>query len=286
MLELLSFSYKSMTSLLGRIVLKTTLLSAKNPIEMMVASLLLGSVTYVYLFNLAKSSELLASATYQSSVLSTILYAAPEDTAFSLVDYSTLIPPPPFEQVTRLELKQIEILSQQEALSKDGLINILLFQDYIESELHFSDGRLPNTWTFRDNLCYKPSNRCLIHSPLDIWHHDLKKLQLDKDPLSQLETKDKLVLSYVFDLNDHYHAQAAGLWEQKVMASSLNKLMPLATNHYYGESTSTIIWLGRIIKNIFKDAAARMNVKYLVWYIICINVYSFFYYLITRMLQK
>lgn len=286
MLEMLNFSYKSITSLLIRILLKTTRVSAKNPIEMMVASLLLGSVTYVYLFNLAKSSEVLASAAYQASDLSTILYAAPEDTSFSpLNDYSTLMPLP--QQVTRLELKQLKISSPQDTLSKDSLINILLFQSYIESELHFSDGRLPNTWTYRDNLCYKPniSDKCLTQSPLDVWHHDLKKLQHEKDPLSQLGRNNELTLSYVFDLSDQYHAQAAGLWEKRVMTSSFNKLVPLSTNHYHGESTSTIVWLARVIKNLFKDASARFNVMYNITDASIRYTYSYFLSILLERLQ-
>jgi hydroxymethylglutaryl-CoA reductase (NADPH) len=243
-------------------VLKTTRLSAKNPIEMMVASLILGSVTYVYLFNLAKSSEILTSATFQSTAQSTILYSSSQDTSFSpLIDYIMLDPPP--KTVKRLELKQLEI-STEKGLSKDNLINILKFQNYIESGLHFSDGILPNTWTYRDDLCYKmEANKCFVQSPLEIWNNDIKKLQSDRDPLSKLKfalSDNQFIISYVFDLNDSYHAQAAGLWEKIVTSSSLDNIVPL-TSYQHSESTSTIVWIMRVIKNIIRDTSIRMNVR-------------------------
>ncbi|KAI8047779.1 hydroxymethylglutaryl-coenzyme A reductase-domain-containing protein [Thamnidium elegans] len=253
--RILSFSYKSAISLLNTLVIKTTRQSAKNPIEMMVSSLILGSVTYVYLFNLAKSSELLASATYPSSARATVLYASARDTSFSpTLEYTTLIPP-----ITHLGLKQLAI-SQVNGLSKQGLINILQFQDYVESDLHFSDGRLSNAWTYRDNLCYKTKNKCFMQSPLDNWNYDINQLQKDQNPLSKLDfyQQNKIVLSFLFDLNDGQHVQAAALWEQKVMSLSLDKLVPLTKHHNY-ERTSTILWLARVIKNISKDMTERMN---------------------------
>lgn len=286
MYRILSFSYKSAISLLNTLVMKTTRRSVKNPIEMMVACLILGSVTYVYLFNLAKSSELLASAIYPSSTHATFLYASPSDTSFSpILEYTTLIPP-----VTHLGIKQFDI-SQVNGLSKQSLINILQFQDYVESDLHFSDGRLPNAWTYRDNLCYKTKNKCFMQSPLENWNNDINLLQKDQNPLSKLDfsQQNKIVLSFLFDLNDSQHVQAAALWELKVMSLSLDKLVPLTKHHRY-ESTSTILWLARVIKNIFKDMIERMNVSVRVFVLYKFkNTYInplFYFYFVYRTLPK
>lgn len=234
MLELVNFSLKSISTFLYRLVSKTTRMSARNPIETMVACLIMASVTYVYLFNLAKSSEILASASiYQTSLLSSILYASPNDISFSPLQKQRTEDYP----LSRLELKQVSIMSQSTRLNQDSLDNIIEFQDYIELKLHFSDEGL----TFRDHLCYKPDNTsgCIVYK--------------------RKEKDNTVLLSYVFDLN--YHLQDARLWEQKVMASSLNKLVPMATTHHHSESTSTILWIMRIIKNISKDTDARLNVS-------------------------
>lgn len=219
---------------LHRVVVKTTRISARNPIEMLVASLIMASVTYVYLFNLAKSSEILASASiYQNLLSSSVLYASPMDNTFTPLQKQTNDYP-----VSLLELKQVSIVPQSSRFTQDGLDNIIQFQDYIESKLHFSD----EGWAFRDHLCYKPDNtsNCVVYK--------------------RKEKDNTIVLSYVIDLNRHL--QEARLWEQKVMASTLDKLVPKAMIQHYSENTSTINWIIRIIKNIFKDVEAKLNVKF------------------------
>jgi hydroxymethylglutaryl-CoA reductase (NADPH) len=237
MLELVNFSLKSLSAFLHKLVLKTTRMSARNPIEMMVASLIMGSVTYVYLFNLAKSSDILASASiYQTSSLSTVLYASPYDTALSPLQKQSIKDYP----FSRLELKQVSIAPQSTRLTQDGLDNIIEFQDYIESKLHFTD----EGWTFRDRLCYKPNNTsdCIVYK--------------------RKEKDNSISLAYILDLNHHF--QDARLWEQKVMATSLNKLVPMKTAPHHSESISTILWIMRIIQSISRDTDARLNVKHVI----------------------
>lgn len=236
-----SFSYKAITGFINRIVLKISKISALNPIEMMVASLILGSVTYVYLFNLAKSSEILSTARiHDTSFLSTILYASPNDISFSPLKQQD--PSLPVESISRIELKQLSI-ALSDSSSKYNMDTIMRFNNYIEStQLDFSDlDYQEGVMTYKEHLCYNASTTCRT--------------------LKAIINDNNVILSYVFDLNDDQRIKAAQLWDQKVMASSLDKLVPMTTQYYHSESISTVVWLIRIIKNISRDTAIRMNVR-------------------------
>lgn len=239
---MISLSYKSITGFMNRLVLKTSKISALNPIEMMVASLILGSVTYVYLFNLAKSSEILSTASiYDTSFLSTILYASPNDISFSPLKQD---PPLPAASISRIELKQLSI-ALSDPTNQHNMDTIMRFHHYIEStQLDFSSlgYQEKGVMTYKDHLCYNVSRTC---------------------PTMKTITKDNnVILSYVFDLSDDQRIKASHLWDQKVMASSLDRLTPTAMQYHHSEgSISTIVWLIRIIKNISRDTAVRMKVR-------------------------
>ncbi|KAI8636303.1 hydroxymethylglutaryl-coenzyme A reductase-domain-containing protein [Parasitella parasitica] len=236
------FSYKSITSSMNRLVLKISKVSVMNPIEMMVATLILASVTYVYLFNLAKSSEILSTANiYDTSYMSTILYASPNDVSFSPLKQD---PSVPIASTSRIELKQLSI-ALSDPSNKYNMETIKRFHDYIESaQLDFSDmnqgqQREQGIMTYKNDLCYNASTTC--------------------PKLNTVIKDSNVILSFVFDLNDDQRVRASHLWDKKVMASSLDRLIPMTTHHYHSESISTVVWLIRIIKNISRDTANRMN---------------------------
>lgn len=224
MIQWIRFCYKSMIKLIVKIIMKIIQVSSLYSIEMMVAHLILGSVNYVYLFNLAKSSELLASASiYQTSSLSTVLYASPNDISFSPLgnDYSM------HEQIMPLKSKQAEIViatnQKQPELLQDSLC-------YIESNLHTPD----QFRVYNDNLCFQANNTSFY------W------LTCDRS-------------YYLPDLIDKQAPQGVKFWEKKITPSSLDKLVPLTYQQHHSEGA--ILWLGRIVKNISKDAIVRMNVN-------------------------
>ncbi|KAL9546246.1 hypothetical protein MBANPS3_006749 [Mucor bainieri] len=234
-------SYKSITGFMNRLVLRTSQISTLNPIEMMVASLILGSVTYVYLFSLAKSSKILSTANiYDTSYLSTILYASPNDISFSPLKQD---PSLPAASISRMELKQLSI-ALSDPTHQHNMDAIKRFREHVESTpLNVSDldhHERKGAMTYKDHLCYNASTAC---------------------PTLKTITKDNnVILSYVFDLHDDQRIKASHLWDQKVMASSVDRLIPMATQHHYSEgSISTVVWLIRIIKNIARDTAVRMN---------------------------
>lgn len=239
---MICFSYKTITGFMNRLVLKASKISALNPIEMMAASLILGSVTYVYLFNLAKSSEILSAASiYDTSFLSTILYASPNDISFSPLKQQDLTLPA--ASISRIELKQLSI-ALSDPSNKHNMDTIMRFHNYIEStQLNFSnlDYQEEGAMTYKDHLCYNASTTC----------RTLKTIIKDNN----------IILSYVFDLNDDQRIKAAQLWDQKVVGSSLDKLVPMATQNFHSESISTVVWLIRVMKNIYRDTAIRMNVR-------------------------
>ncbi|KAI9475704.1 MAG: hydroxymethylglutaryl-CoA reductase [Benjaminiella poitrasii] len=231
--------------MLNRFISKTVRTAILNPIEVMVAHLILSSIAYVYLFNLAKSSEVLKGASIShDSILSTVLYASPNDISFSPLkdNPSSLLTSP---TVTRLGLKQLEISPPlQQQASQEGLNNIEKFQDHIESKLHFPDGN--TSWTYQNQLCYNISNNSC--------------------PVFERFVKEDhtIVLFYMFDLNDSRRVELAELWEKKIQSTLIDKIVPvsyLKHQHYYShsENMSTIVWLIRILKNIFRDAVIRMN---------------------------
>ncbi|OAD07314.1 hypothetical protein MUCCIDRAFT_33890 [Mucor lusitanicus CBS 277.49] len=233
-------SYKSITGFMNRLVLKTSKVSALNPIETMVASLILGSVTYVYLFNLAKSSEILSTASiYDTSFVSTILYASPNDISFSPLKQD---PPLPAVSISRIELKQIAIALSDPA-HQHNMDAIQRFRNHVESTpVDFSDleHQEKGLMTYKDHLCYNASTTCLTCQPFN--------------------RDNSAILSYVFDLSNDQRIKASHLWDQKVMSSSVDRLIPMATQHQYNErSISTVVWLIRIMKNIARDTAVRMN---------------------------
>ncbi|KAL7321598.1 3-hydroxy-3-methylglutaryl-coenzyme A (HMG-CoA) reductase isozyme [Mucor circinelloides] len=237
---MISLSYKSITGFMNRLVLKTSKISALNPIEMIVASLILGSVTYVYLFNLAKSSEILSTATiYDTSFLSTILYASPNDISFSPLKQD---PPLPAASISRIELKQLSI-ALSDPTNQQNMDTIMRFHNYIEStQLDFSSlgYQEKGVMTYKDHLCYNVSRTC--------------------PTMETITRENNVILSYVFDLSDDQRIKASHLWDQKVMASSLDRLTPTATQYHHSEgSISTIVWLIRIIKNISRDTTVRMK---------------------------
>ncbi|GAN11386.1 hydroxymethylglutaryl-CoA (NADPH) reductase [Mucor ambiguus] len=233
-------SYKSITGFMNRLVLKTAKISILNPIEMMVASLILASVTYVYLFNLAKSSEILSAASiYDTSFLSTILYASPNDTSFSLLKQEV---PLPAASISRIELKQLSI-TLSDPTNQHNMGAIKRFHEHVESTpLDFSDldHQEKEAMTYKDHLCYNASRIC--------------------PTLKTITSGNNVIMSYVFDLNDDQRTRASHLWDQKVMTSSVDRLIPMATQHHYNEgSVSTVVWLIRVMKNIARDTATRMN---------------------------
>ncbi|KAK4521341.1 Translation initiation factor 3 subunit b [Mucor velutinosus] len=233
-------SYKFITGCMSPLVLKTSEISILNPIETMVASLILGSVTYVYLFSLAKSSEILSTASiYDTSFVSTILYASPNDISFSLLKQDLFLPA---ASISRIELKQLSIASS-DPTNEHNMNAIMRFHDYVEvTPLNFSDlgHQEKRIMTYKDHLCYNASTTCPTYKPFN--------------------TDNSVVLSYVFDLNNDQRIKTSHLWDQKVMAFSMDRLIPMATQHHYNEkSISTVVWLIRIIKNIARDTAIRMN---------------------------
>lgn len=240
MFNILKFSYKSIIQLLNTVLINTTRLSAKNPIKMMISSLILGSVTYVYLFNLAKASELLAAASYPpASELTSILCDSFNDISFSspLIENISLRPLP--------KSNTLQLLDTSKEMNRYTKEKSLINPSQLDKDLHLSDSRLENAWTYRNNLC-----NC-----------DIKQLQIDHDPLFKSKLPfNSLALSFPFDINTSQHDQATKLWEQKVLSLSLDKSVPITPHHPY-ESASTLLWLARIIKIISKDINERINVS-------------------------
>ncbi|RUS33409.1 3-hydroxy-3-methylglutaryl coenzyme A reductase [Jimgerdemannia flammicorona] len=257
--------------------------SSKNPIEMIVATLILASFCYFYLFHLAKNSEIFVDNS-QSIVDPAFVSATRETDQFLPYDHNLSNPP---TNAVRLKLKQIVISNPVEpnalgqpssgVLTRPVLTSVLQFQEMIEKELFVADG--VNKYLYNDNLCYKrprsnplfsDEDPCFTQTPLQIWGKNPAKLAADRDIFAtiarnvdsssflfkdlRLNTTENvnsalsLILSYAFDANGPYRSQLANLWEDKVASINTGGLVSQSSGKHHQKST--IAWLAMIAANV------------------------------------
>ncbi|KAF7725182.1 3-hydroxy-3-methylglutaryl-coenzyme A (HMG-CoA) reductase isozyme [Apophysomyces ossiformis] len=259
-------------------------LSVQNPLEMMVASLVLGSASYVYLFNLAK----IITSTSQTSLVRPYTLYANDTNQFS--HYPIHDP-----RVVRLDLKQIVVWSN-DTLSQSTLSTVLAFQQWIERDIRV------NHMTFRDDLCYPPTH-CFVRSPLEFWQYSHRSLIADKNILEtiaqhsnasylfkgiryhrgRMEGADALVLSFLFDVSGPTRAQAAKLWENKVASISFDRPFGMSkVNHSVRLLRTAKIILGTM-KTLVHNAAAVDILAILTGYLLMISTVVSLYISLRRL---
>ncbi|KAG0169931.1 3-hydroxy-3-methylglutaryl-coenzyme A (HMG-CoA) reductase isozyme [Apophysomyces sp. BC1034] len=259
-------------------------LSAKNPLEMMVASLVLGSASFVYLFSLAK---ILSNVPQTSFTRPYTVYA----NATNYFNHH----PVHDRTAVRLELKQIVVWSN-DTLSRSMLSTVLDFQQWIEREIRV------NQLTFRDDLCYL-SPQCFVRSPLELWQYNHRYLAMDKNVLEtvtrhsnasylfkgiryhrgHVEDADALVLSFLFDVSGPSRAQAAKAWENKVASISFDRLFGITKVNHSVRFVRTVKIILGTMKTLIHNAAAADILAILTGYLLMASTVISLYVSLRRL---
>lgn len=274
--------------------------SSKNPIEMIVAVLILASFCYFYLFNLAKDSELFVDSS-QPRLAPAVVFAPHDTNQFVPYDSTKLKPVP---NAVRLKLKQLVISDPTDAGSHHGhqgvltrpvLASVLHFQEQIEKELFVADGS--NRYVFNDDLCYRlpasshpafaDDDRCFTQSPLRFWDNDPAKLAADKDIFATIArnvdsssflfkdlrinaTEDKegnVNVNSASSLILSYAFDANGPYRSQLANLWEDKVASISSGDFVSQSSSkyhqkgTIAWLAMFASNVVFKIKELIDVR-------------------------
>ncbi|KAI8379631.1 3-hydroxy-3-methylglutaryl coenzyme A reductase [Radiomyces spectabilis] len=259
-------AFRSISSLIGRGVHRASKMSSRNPIEMIVAILILASFSYFYLFNLARTSDIFSGTV--TRLYPTTAYADGHAKEFSVVESMDSVP----KNAIKIHLKQILVTDPHRSLlNQKTLSSVLHFQRLIENEIYVPDNTAVNRFAYNHDLCYKVSlthdrpNMCFTQSPLAFWNNDIEVLQADNDLLATLKENQNtanyifedlqydtssthsLVLSYAFNASSVYRQQLNAIWSHKVATLPPADLVSLSNT---GQQETVFSWLFIITRNV------------------------------------
>ncbi|GAB5589842.1 3-hydroxy-3-methylglutaryl-coenzyme A (HMG-CoA) reductase isozyme [Umbelopsis nana] len=264
-------AFKSVSTLLGKGIHRAARISARNPIEMIVAMLMLASFSYFALLNLAKTSDIFyGTATHLHSNFAYRTKDAVNFTQVSDKEFRALSS----DAVVKVQLNQIVIEDPSATRSKhsEGVINakvleaVYQFQDVVEHQILVPDGpHATKQYSFDSDLCYKQDNQCFRQTPLDLWNNDLAAIHADKDlpatvaqhlntmahqfKMSDDQSKiDGLVLSYAFNTSSTIRHDLAKEWAFKV--ASLPPGALISQTSMEDQQQNTFVWLFIIARNV------------------------------------
>jgi hydroxymethylglutaryl-CoA reductase (NADPH) len=262
-------AFKSISTLLGKGIHRAARISARNPIEMIVAMLILASFSYFALLNLAKTSDIFSGTATQ--LHPTLAYRTHEAVDFSQLtdkEYKAL----PSDSVVKIQLNQIVIEDPSTSKRSEGVIKakvleaVYQFQDVVEHQILVPDGpHATKQYSFDSDLCYKQDNQCFRQTPLDAWNNDLAAIHADKDlPATvaqhlntmahQFKTNDDqskiegLVLSYAFNVSSSIRHELAKQWAVKV--ATLPPGAFISQTSMDDQQQNTFVWLFIIARNV------------------------------------
>ncbi|CAM0136925.1 3-hydroxy-3-methylglutaryl-coenzyme A (HMG-CoA) reductase isozyme [Umbelopsis sp. WA50703] len=262
-------AFRSVSTLLGKGIHRAARISARNPIEMIVAMLILASFSYFALLNLAKTSDIFSGTA--TRLQPAFAYRAGDAVEFTQRDEKDIRALSPSDAV-KVQLKQIVIEDPNTSKRSGGVLKrkvleaVYQFQDIVEHQILVPDGP-PATkqYSFDSDLCYKQDNQCFRQSPLDVWNNDLLAVQADKDltgtvkrhfeanahqfKLGEDNSKiEALVLSYAFNATGNIRPQLAEQWAEKV--ATLPPGAFISQSSADDQQQNTFVWLYIIARNV------------------------------------
>ncbi|KAI7867585.1 3-hydroxy-3-methylglutaryl coenzyme A reductase [Spinellus fusiger] len=264
-------AFKSFSQMVGIGIKKATKMSSRNPIEMIVAILILSSFSYFYLFNLARTSDIFSGTV--TRLYPTSVYASLQSTTFSQVDRAVENSIP--KNAVKVNVHQILVSDPKGVLNHQTLSSVLRFQHKAENEIYVPDGTTTRQFAFNKDLCYKTSlptqnnsdsndKACFTKAVTDIWPTE-KSLQADKDIRSTLEAHlettqevfgdlelkstyaSSITLTYAFNATGDYREHLVDLWKHKVATLPAGELVSLFNT---GSQESLFTWVFIVTRNV------------------------------------
>ncbi|KAI9319182.1 3-hydroxy-3-methylglutaryl coenzyme A reductase [Dichotomocladium elegans] len=216
-------AFKSTSALLGKGIHRAAMLSIRNPIEMVVAVLIMASFSYFTLYNLARTSDIFTGT-------STRLYPA---TVYLPVDGSAFVPLAPAEESTStksalkvVHLKQLAVIDPEHDVQ-----TVARFQELVANQVYVPDEPADHQFSYARGLCYKPSKDSAACADLPTW-----------------ETEDQVVLSYAVDATSPVRRELARQWSHKV--DSLPPTADLVSQSNQDEGENILVSLFIITRNV------------------------------------
>ncbi|KAG2180335.1 hypothetical protein INT44_003337 [Umbelopsis vinacea] len=264
-------AFKSISTLLGKGIHRAARISARNPIEMMVAMLILASFSYFALLNLAKTSDIFTGTS--TRLHPTFAYRAGDAVTFTHLTDKEL-KAIPSDAVVKVQLNQIVIEDPSATRSKrsEGLVKpdvleaVYQFQDVVEHQVLVPDGpKTTKQYSFDSDLCYKPNNQCFRQTPLDLWNNDLAAIHADQDiaatvaahlntaahqfQMTDDQTKiQAFILSYAFNASTTIRQELAKQWAFKVATLPPGAL--ISHTSMDDQQQNTFVWLFIVARNV------------------------------------
>ncbi|KAI9264118.1 hydroxymethylglutaryl-CoA reductase [Phascolomyces articulosus] len=262
-----STAFKSLSTVIGKGIHHAAHLSIRNPIEMVVAVLLLVSFGYFTLYNVHRTSDIF-SGTRTRLYPATAMYIPTTTTSneFQLVhpDHShTKEPTTPIpKNALKLYLKQITVSDAERGVQNvDTLSTILHFQKTVENNILVPEQEQQQQtsvtnvqFSYQKGLCYKNvGGTCFVQSPLALWENDEHLLKADKDiPLTMqqanLDGMDTITVSYVVNATGAMRRALASQWAQKL--ENLPPATDIVSHAYRNEGENLLAWLLIIGRNV------------------------------------
>ncbi|KAI9323754.1 3-hydroxy-3-methylglutaryl coenzyme A reductase [Dichotomocladium elegans] len=256
-------AFRSIATVFGNVIRRMAKLSSRSPIEMVVIIFILASFCYVYLFSLARTSDIfsgIVTRLYPTSVLAT-----GGATEFTQLDRTLGHSLPP--NAVRISLKQVVLTDpyhEHGVLNRETIASTINFQQLIENKVYVPDSAFVNRFAF-NQLCYMTPTGCFIQSPLQFWSNGADELNQDDDIIQTL-TKDpelanivfgdlvlgepsakSIMLSFALNATSPYHRHLADLWENKVATLTSSEVVSFNVNQ---QPSNIFSWLYTVSKNV------------------------------------
>ncbi|KAG2217475.1 hypothetical protein INT45_010761 [Circinella minor] len=273
-----STAFKSVSTLIGKGIHHASKIAIRNPIEIIVATLLLASFGYFTLYNVARSSEIFSDTSYTRLYPTTVYSTYPhkngftpiinkeqqqEDDNMELTSFTTTTIP---KNALKLYLKQITVSDDTErgVQNVNTLATILQFQQTVENTIYVPEGNENNKkFSYQNGLCYRKNDKtCFVQSPLTLWENDMDRLKQDNDiPLTMMQANNSnnqgfmdttssstVTLFYAVNATGSMRRTLASQWAHQVENLSPTKDIVSHANRNEGENV--FAWLFIISRNV------------------------------------
>ena len=269
-------AFKSVSTLIGKGIHHASKVAIRNPIEIIVATLLLASFGYFTLYNLARSSEIFSGTSYTRLYPTTVYSINPHKNGFmpiinnkqqeqeggnnDNVELTSLTSIP--KNALKLYLKQITVSDTERGVQNvNTLATILQFQQTIENTVYVPEGNENSKkFSYQNGLCYRKNDKqCFVQSPLTLWGNDIDRLKQDKDiPLTLMQANNHsntmdtssstVTLAYVVNATGSMRHTLATQWAHKV--ENLPPTKDIVSHAHRNEGENVLAWLFIIGRNV------------------------------------
>lgn len=247
-----TLTLRPLSTLLGRAIRQSAMVSIRNPIEMVVAVLLLASFSYFTL--LARTSDILSgtSNTQQRLYPTTVVYPTSSSSSSMTLNHSS-IQKHSLENALRVHLIQIAVSdpshnSTSMARFKHAIMHQIAVPDDDYAEHQFS---------YSHDLCYQPFGS----------NHGCSELS---SPTTMRDNDStKVTLWYAVDGTSSFRRDLVRQWTHKIQ--QLPPIGNLLSQDNQEKKENVLAWAFTIIRNVV------LRIHELIEVSVCWFIYSFFY---------